>query len=268
MKTPSFRRGAPLFLLAGPCAAESRELLFEVAGVLRELCTERDIPLIFKSSYDKANRSAGDSPRGLGPEKGLSALSEVRREFSLPILTDVHLPQHASAVADVADVLQIPAFLCRQTDLIEACGRTGRALNIKKGQFVAPADMALAAEKARAAGAGDVLLCERGTFFGYNDLVVDMRSLLQLRDCGYSVVFDATHSAQKPGGGRQSGGAREMIAPLARAAAAIGINGLFVETHPKPEDAISDSKTQWPLSQMGELLDMVWAIDEARRKNA
>ncbi len=261
IKTPSFQTNAPLFLIAGPCAVESRELLFEVAGKLCEICEARNIPLIFKSSYDKANRSAGDSPRGLGLDEGLTALAEVRREFSLPILTDVHLPQQAVAVAGVADVLQIPAFLCRQTDLIEACARTGRVVIIKKGQFAAPSDMAFAAEKARAAGAADVLLCERGTFFGYHDLVVDMRALLQLRDCGCPVVFDATHAAQKPGGGRQSGGDREMVAPLARAAVAVGINGLFVETHPNPEQAISDSKTQIPLQDMEKLLDTVWAFN-------
>ena len=264
---PDFSAGAPLFLIAGPCAIESEKLIMQTAAALKTMCAERGMPLIFKSSFDKANRSSANSGRGMGMEKGLKILAKARKEFSLPILTDVHWPQQAEAVAAVADVLQIPAFLSRQTDLIRACAATGRAVNIKKGQFMAPDDMLRAAEKSRKAGAGATLLCERGSCFGYHNLVADMRALVQMRAAKCPVVFDATHSAQLPGGGPggNSGGMREMVAPLARAAAAVGVSGLFIEAHPAPARAVSDAATQCPLSKMPALLDSVQAIHAAAR---
>lgn len=269
MNAPDFSAKTAPFLIAGPCALESAEIAMQTAAALKEMCAARNISFIFKASFDKANRTAADAPRGAGMEAGLEILAAVRRKLSVPVLTDVHLPQQAVAVAEVADVLQIPAFLCRQTDLIEACAKTGKPLNIKKGQFLAPEDMLHAAAKARAAGARQVLLCERGACFGYRNLVADMRSLVVMRKAKCPVVFDATHSAQLPGAdGGQSGGMREMIPPLARAAAAVGIDGLFIETHPSPADAVSDSATQWPLAQMAALLDSVLAIDAARRKTS
>ncbi|MGI9297963.1 MAG: 3-deoxy-8-phosphooctulonate synthase [Gammaproteobacteria bacterium] len=263
---PSFAPGAPLFLIAGPCALESRELAMRTAERLRAICAARGLPLIFKGSFDKANRTSGDAGRGAGMDEGLRVLEEVRREFALPVLTDVHWPAQAETVAAVADVLQIPAFLCRQTDLIAACAKSGRAVNIKKGQFLSPREMLRAAAKAESFGAREILLCERGASFGYNNLVADMRSLVVLRESRRPVVFDATHSAQLPGAeGGGSGGQREMILPLARAAAATGIDGIFVETHPDPRRAISDSATQWPLDGMDSFLAQVLAIDGARR---
>lgn len=263
---PTFAPGAPLFLVAGPCALESRDLAMRTAERLREVCAARDLPLIFKGSFDKANRTSARGERGTGMEEGLRIMEEIRRAFSLPVLTDVHLPSQAETVAAVADVLQIPAFLCRQTDLIAACAQTGRAMNIKKGQFLSPREMLRAAAKAESFGAREILLCERGASFGYNNLVADMRSLVILRESRRPVVFDATHSAQLPGAeGESSGGQREMILPLARAAAATGIDGLFVETHPHPSRAISDAATQWPLDEMEFFLDQVLAIDRARR---
>ena len=256
-----------MFLIAGPCAAESAGLVLKTASALKEMCQKRGTPLIFKTSFDKANRTSGGAARGPGMKKGLEILAAVRRELSLPVLTDVHLPQQAAEVAETADILQIPAFLCRQTDLIEACAATGKPLNIKKGQFLAPEDMLHAAEKAKAAGAAEVLLCERGACFGYRNLVADMRSLAVMRAAKCPVVFDATHSAQLPGAdGGQSGGARDMVPLLARAAAGAGIDGIFIETHPSPKDAVSDSATQWPLDKMEDLLDSVLAVDAARRR--
>ena len=267
--TPDFSSAVAPFLIAGPCALESRDIAMRTAEYLKTICAARQLPLIFKGSYDKANRTAAAAERGPGMEEGLRLLEEVRREFALPVLTDVHLPAHAATVAAVADVLQIPAFLCRQTDLLAACAETGRAMNIKKGQFLSPREMLRVAEKAKSFGAHEVLLCERGASFGYNNLVADMRSLVVLRESGCPVVFDATHSAQLPGAaGDCSGGEREMILPLARAATATGINGLFVETHPDPARAISDAATQIPLSQMESLISQVLAIDAARRNSA
>ncbi len=262
----SFSAGAPFFLIAGPCAIESRDVVFRAAESLREMCAARDLPLVFKSSFDKANRTSGGSERGAGMEKGLAILREAREQFSLPVLTDVHLPQQAETVAEVADVLQIPALLCRQTDLIESCARAGKKLLIKKGQFAAPGAMIHAAKKARAAGAEEVALCERGFCFGYGDLVADMRSLVLMRESGCPVVFDASHSSQKPGGGTVTGGARGMILPLSRAAVAAGADGLFVEAHPDPANAISDKETQMPLSEMPRLLDEVLAVRRALEK--
>ena len=261
---PDFSDNTTLFLIAGPCAVESEQLLMDTAGVLRELCDELSLPLIFKSSYDKANRTTATNGRGMGLESGLSALAAVRDAYSLPVITDVHLPQQAAAAAAAVDMLQIPAFLCRQTDLLSACAATGLPMNIKKGQFLAPDDMQYVVEKAKDAGCRQILVCERGASFGYHNLVADMRSLVWLRETGCPIVFDATHSAQLPGGGiGQSGGVREMVAPLARAACAVGVNGIFVETHPEPEKAISDSATQWPLKNMRALLETLLKIHQA-----
>ena len=260
---------APLFVIAGPCALESRGLALDVAGRLREICAELNLPLIFKSSFDKANRTAAAAPRGMGIAEGLKALAEVRAQIGTPVTTDVHLPAQAEEVAAVADVLQIPAFLCRQSDLIGACAATGRALNIKKGQFLSPAEMVQVAAKARAFGAEKILLCERGASFGYNNLVADMRALVQMRAANCPIVFDATHSAQLPGAaGAASGGMREMVAPLARAAVAVGVDGVFIETHPDPERAASDAATQYPLDQIGGLLANLRAIRAAAKPEA
>ena len=261
--------GSPLFFIAGPCMMESRELVLETAERLALECGNRGAGLIFKSSFDKANRTAGGSARGLGMEKGLALLGEVRNRFRVPVLTDVHWPGQAAVAAEAGvDVLQVPAFLCRQTDLIAACAATGLATLIKKGQFLSPAEMLQVGEKARGFGAKMVLLCERGASFGYNNLVADMRSLAVMRAGGFPVVFDATHSAQLPGAlGGASGGEREMVAPLARAAAAVGVDGVFTETHPHPDKALSDAATQWPLDDFGKLADSLLAIDKARRES-
>ena len=259
---------SPLFFIAGPCMMESRGLVLETAERLALECGNRGAGLIFKSSFDKANRTSGGAPRGLGMEKGLALLGEVRNRFRVPVLTDVHWPEQAAAAEAGADVLQVPAFLCRQTDLIAACAATGRAVLIKKGQFLSPGEMLQVGEKARSFGAKLVLLCERGASFGYNNLVADMRSLVAMRAGGFPVVFDATHSAQLPGAlGGKSGGEREMVAPLARAATAVGVDGVFVETHPNPEKALSDAATQWPLEDFGKLADSLLAIDKARRES-
>ena len=263
---PDFSPAAPLFLIAGPCALESAELAMQTAAALKKMCAARRLPLIFKSSFDKANRTSAAGERGPGMVEGLKILTRVRQELSLPVLTDVHWPEQAAIVGEAVDVLQIPAFLSRQTDLINACAATGKTLNIKKGQFLSPSDMLSVAAKARAAGAAQVLLCERGVCFGYNNLVADMRALVTMQAAECPVVFDATHAAQLPGAGDgKSGGMREMVAPLARAAVAVGVNGLFIETHPSPAAAISDSATQWPLADMEHLLDSLLAIDAARR---
>ena len=254
----------PLFLIAGPCTAESLELCVEVAGRLQEICVRLGLPYIFKASYDKANRSSGRSPRGPGIDAGLHILAEVRRQIGVPVLTDVHREQDVAAVAAVADILQTPAFLCRQTDFIQAVAATGKPVNIKKGQFLAPGDMRNVVAKARdaAAGAETIMVCERGVSFGYNNLVADMRSLAILRECGVPVVFDATHSVQLPGGqGNVSGGQREFVPVLARAAVAVGIAGLFMETHPRPEMALSDGPNSWPLDRMDSLLKTLVALD-------
>ena len=254
----------PLFLIAGPCTAESLELCVDVAGTLKEICAELALPYIFKASYDKANRSSGQSPRGPGLEVGLRILEEVRRQTGVPVLTDVHEIADITAVASVVDVLQTPAFLCRQTDFIHAVAATGKPVNIKKGQFLAPGDMKHVVAKAREANgsAETLMVCERGASFGYNNLVSDMRSLAIMRETGCPVVFDATHSVQLPGGqGSSSGGQREFVPVLARAAVATGIAGLFMETHPCPEKAFSDGPNSWPLDRMASLLRAVTALD-------
>lgn len=254
----------PLFLIAGPCTAESLELCVDVAGTLKEICAELALPYIFKASYDKANRSSGQSPRGPGLEVGLRMLEEVRRQTGVPILTDVHEIADITAVASVVDVLQTPAFLCRQTDFIHAVAATGKPVNIKKGQFLAPGDMKHVVAKAKEANgsAETLMVCERGASFGYNNLVSDMRSLAIMRETGCPVVFDATHSVQLPGGqGSSSGGQREFVPVLARAAVATGIAGLFMETHPCPEKAFSDGPNSWPLDRMASLLRVVTALD-------
>ncbi|MDE2132732.1 MAG: 3-deoxy-8-phosphooctulonate synthase, partial [Betaproteobacteria bacterium] len=242
----------PIFLIAGPCVLESRELAFDVAGQLKAMCQELEIPFVFKASYDKANRSSGSSFRGLGMEQGLEILSDIRKTLGVPVLTDVHERQDVPAVAAVVDVLQTPAFLCRQTDFIQAVATAGRPVNIKKGQFLAPADMKNVVDKARAAsGADNIMVCERGASFGYNNLVSDMRSLSIMRDTGCPVIFDATHSVQLPGGlGGASGGQREFVPVLARAAVAAGVAGVFMETHPDPAKALSDGPNAWPLGKM------------------
>ena len=266
MKLCGFEVGPnqPLFLIAGPCTAESLELCLEVAGQMQEICARLKLPYIFKASYDKANRSSGKSPRGPGRDAGLKILDEVRRQIGVPVLTDVHDEADVAAVAAVVDVLQTPAFLCRQTDFIHAVAACGKPVNIKKGQFLAPGDMKHVVDKAREAngGADTLMVCERGASFGYNNLVSDMRSLAILRETGCPVVFDATHSVQLPGGqGTVSGGQRECVPVLARAAVAVGIAGLFMETHPRPEQAFSDGPNSWPLAQMEDLLKTLVALD-------
>jgi 2-dehydro-3-deoxyphosphooctonate aldolase (KDO 8-P synthase) len=254
----------PLFLIAGPCVIESREMALDTAGQLRDICREIGLPFIYKSSYDKANRSSGRSFRGLGMDKGLEILAEVREKIGVPVLTDVHGEDEIAPVAAVVDVLQTPAFLCRQTDFIMACAASGKPVNIKKGQFLAPGDMKNVVAKAREAngGADSIMVCERGVCFGYNNLVSDMRSLAIMRDTGCPVVFDATHSVQLPGGqGTASGGQREFVPVLARAAVATGVAGLFMETHPHPEKALSDGPNAWPLPRMKALLSTLKDID-------
>ena len=255
---------APLFLIAGPCVIESAELALEVAAEMKGITAELGIPYIFKASYDKANRSSQNSFRGLGLEEGLKILSEIREKLHVPVLTDVHSIDEIEPVSEVVDVLQTPAFLCRQTDFIKAVARSGRPVNIKKGQFLAPLDMKNVVEKARqASGEENILVCERGASFGYNNLVSDMRSLVTLRLTGCPVVFDATHSVQLPGGqGDKSGGQREFVPALARAAVATGIDGLFMETHPRPDQALSDGPNAWPLERMKDLLKMVIGLDK------
>ncbi|HMN64098.1 MAG TPA: 3-deoxy-8-phosphooctulonate synthase [Burkholderiaceae bacterium] len=264
----------PFFLIAGPCAIESRELALETAGQLKELTASLGIPFIYKSSYDKANRSSGASFRGPGLDEGLKILAEVRRQVGVPVLTDVHEIGQIAPVAAVVDVLQTPAFLVRQTDFIRAVASAGKPVNIKKGQFLAPHDMKNVVDKARAAsieagGDGDnILVCERGVSFGYNNLVSDMRSLAIMRETGCPVVFDATHSVQLPGGqGTSSGGQREFVPVLARAAIAAGVSGLFMETHPDPARALSDGPNAWPLDRMAELLATLKALDEVVKRD-
>ncbi len=251
-------------LIAGPCVIEGREMALEIARLVARAGEEFGIPAVFKASFDKANRQSLDSFRGLGMEEGLAILGEVKGETGLPVVTDIHAPEQAARAAEVVDLLQIPAFLCRQTDLIVAAAATGKPLLIKKGQFMAPEDMGPIVEKA--AGVGGVLLGERGTTFGYHNLVVDMKGLAGMRRFGWPVVFDATHSVQLPGAaGGASGGQREFVAPLARAAAGAGMDALFVEVHPDPAQAKSDSETQLPLAELPELLKQVLAVEAARR---
>ena len=260
----------PFFLIAGPCVIESEQLQMDVAGSLQEMTRELGLPFIFKSSYDKANRSSGTTPRGPGMEKGLEILANVRKTLGVPVLTDVHTIDEIAAVASVVDVLQTPAFLCRQTDFIRAVAQSGKPVNIKKGQFLAPWDMKNVIDKARAAAAekglptDSFMACERGVSFGYNNLVADMTSLAEMRKTGAPVVFDVTHSVQKPGGlGGSSGGAREMVPVLARAGTAVGVAGLFMETHPNPKEAHSDGPNAVPLGKMRELLETLLVLDRA-----
>ncbi len=276
MKLCGFNVGLdqPFFLIAGTCSIEGLEMTIEVAGRLNEITSTLGIPLIYKGSFDKANRSSGNTKRGVGMEKGLQILTEVRKQLQLPVLTDVHDISHIQEVASVVDVLQTPAFLCRQTDFIRAVAQSGKPVNIKKGQFLAPADMKNVIEKARSAAieAGlepdNFLACERGVSFGYNNLVSDMRSLAIMRDSGAPVVFDATHSVQLPGGqGTTSGGQRDMVPVLARAAVAVGVAGLFMETHPNPADAWSDGPNAVPLKHMKALLETLVALDAVTKKN-
>jgi 2-dehydro-3-deoxyphosphooctonate aldolase (KDO 8-P synthase) len=266
MKLGAFEIGLdrPLFLIAGPCVIESRELVLKTAERLHAISQKLKVPLVFKASFDKANRSSGDSFRGLGMDEGLAILAEVRRELGLPVLTDVHEAEQVAPVAAVVDVLQTPAFLCRQTDFIHAVATAGKPVNIKKGQFLAPGEMKNVVAKARrASGTDNVLVCERGYAFGYNNLVSDMRSLMIMRETGCPVVFDATHSVQLPGGqGNASGGQREFVPVLARAAVAAGVAGLFMETHPDPARALSDGPNAWPLDLVEPLLRTLKGIDE------
>ncbi|MHB1528701.1 MAG: 3-deoxy-8-phosphooctulonate synthase [Acidiferrobacteraceae bacterium] len=261
--------GQPLFLIAGPCVIESRELAFDTAGRLKEITSRLGMPFIYKSSFDKANRSSHQSFRGLGREAGLKILDEVRSAISVPVLTDIHDVGEIPEVAATVDVLQTPAFLCRQTDLIAAAAASGRPVNIKKGPFLAPGDMKNVVDKAVAAGgSGRILVCERGVSFGYNNLVSDMRSLAIMRNTGCPVVFDATHSVQLPGGqGNRSGGQREHIPVLARAAVASGISGLFMETHPNPAKALSDGPNAWPLDRLEALLSLLVEIDRSVKRH-
>ncbi len=258
----------PLFLIAGPCVIESEQLALDTAGSLRELTNRLGIPFIYKSSFDKANRSSLGSFRGLGIERGLRILSEVKSQLGVSLLTDVHEDSPLDEIAAVVDVLQTPAFLCRQTDFIQSVASSGRPVNIKKGQFLAPWDMANVVEKAQATGNRQVMVCERGATFGYNNLVSDMRSLAVMSQFGCPVIFDATHSVQLPGGqGGSSGGERKFVPVLARAAVAVGVAGVFLETHPEPDRALSDGPNSWPLGEMGELLEQLIAFDRVAKQS-
>jgi 2-dehydro-3-deoxyphosphooctonate aldolase (KDO 8-P synthase) len=259
----------PIFLIAGPCVIESEQMAIDTAGQLKEMCAELGIPFIYKSSYDKANRSSNKTFRGFGMEEGLRILDEVRRQVGVPILTDVHTEEQVKRVAAVVDVLQTPAFLCRQTDFITAVATCGKPVNIKKGQFLAPGDMKQVVQKAKEANGGldNIMVCDRGTSFGYNTLISDMRGLAIMRETNCPVVFDATHSVQQPGGqGDKSGGQREHVPVLARAAVASGIAGLFMETHPDPAKALSDGPNAWPLGKMKDLLAVLIELDKVVKK--
>jgi 2-dehydro-3-deoxyphosphooctonate aldolase (KDO 8-P synthase) len=258
----------PFFLIAGPCVIESEQLVIDTSGVLKEICSRLEIPLIFKSSFDKANRTSGDSFRGPGMDEGLRILAEVKRQVGLPVLTDVHEDTDINAVASVVDVMQTPAFLCRQTNFVHRVASAGIPVNLKKGQFLSPWEMKNVVEKAKSTGNEQIMVCERGVSFGYNNLVSDMRSLAVMRETGCPVVFDATHSVQLPGGqGGSSGGQREFIPVLARAAIAVGVSGLFMETHPQPERALSDGPNAWPLGQVEELLTTLKDLDAVSKKH-
>ncbi len=271
MKLCNFEVGLehPLFLIAGPCVIESQQMAIDTAGQLKEIAAALGIPFIYKSSYDKANRSSNKTFRGFGISEGLRILDEVRRQIGVPILTDVHTAEQVSEVASVVDVLQTPAFLCRQTDFINAVATCGKPVNIKKGQFLAPHDMRQVVQKAKEAngGADTIMVCERGVSFGYNTLVSDMRALAIMRETNCPVVFDATHSVQQPGGqGDKSGGQREHVPVLARAAVAAGIAGIFMETHPDPAQALSDGPNAWPLHKMRDLLEVLVDLDRVVKK--
>ncbi|MFN3919648.1 MAG: 3-deoxy-8-phosphooctulonate synthase [Methylohalobius sp.] len=257
----------PLFLIAGPCVIESEQLALDTAGELKEITSRLKVPFIYKSSFDKANRSSGESFRGLGMERGLAILEKVKTQIGVPVLTDVHEYTPLEEVAAVVDVLQTPAFLCRQTDFIQNVARQGLPVNIKKGQFLAPWDMKHVVTKAKAVGNEQILVCERGVSFGYNNLVVDMRSLAVMRETGCPVVFDATHSVQLPGGrGTASGGQREFVPVLARAAVAAGVAGIFMETHPDPDRALSDGPNAWPLNRIEALLETLLELDQVVKR--
>jgi 2-dehydro-3-deoxyphosphooctonate aldolase (KDO 8-P synthase) len=259
----------PLALIAGPCALESRAHAMEMCQALVEMTAKLGIGLIYKTSFDKANRTSIDGARGMGMEKGLPIMAELRERFGVPVLTDVHTAEQCAPVAEAVDVLQIPAFLCRQTDLLVAAAKTGRAMNIKKGQFLAPWDMKQVVRKVEAAGNRNVMLCERGASFGYNTLVSDMRALEVMKRTGCPVVFDATHSVQQPGGlGTSSGGDREMVPVLARAAVAVGVAGVFMETHPDPDRALSDGPNSWPLGKVEQLLTWLLELDAVTKRRA
>ena len=270
MKLCGFDAGndQPIFLIAGTCVVESEQMALDTAGTLKEICADLSIPLIYKSSFDKANRSSRDGFRGPGMEEGLRILGEVKKQLGLPILTDVHEDTPMDEVTEVVDVLQTPAFLCRQTNFILRAAAAGKPVNIKKGQFLSPWEMQNVVDKAKSTGNDKIMVCERGFSFGYNNLVSDMRSLAVMRGTGCPVVFDATHSVQLPGGkGTASGGQREFIPVLARAATAAGVAGLFMETHPDPSKALSDGPNAWPLGQMKELLETLVSIDQCVKKN-
>ena len=258
----------PFFLIAGPCVIESEQMALDTAGALKEITGSLGIPFIYKSSFDKANRSSGSSFRGLGMEKGLEILAKVKKQIGVSILTDIHEIDEIKPVSEVVDVLQTPAFLSRQTDFIKACAQSGLPVNIKKGQFLAPWDMVNVVNKAKATGNDQIMVCERGASFGYNNLVSDMRSLAVMRETGCPVVFDATHSVQLPGGqGTSSGGQREFVPVLARAAVAVGIAGLFMETHPNPAEAKSDGANSWPMYEMEGLLETLLSLDNVVKKS-
>jgi len=258
----------PLFLIAGPCVIESQQMAFDTAGRLKEICGDLGVPFIYKSSYDKANRSSRSSYRGPGVEEGLRILGEVRAQLDVPVLTDVHEDTPLNEVADVVDVMQTPAFLCRQTNFIVNVAAAGKPVNIKKGQFLSPWEMGNVVDKAKSTGNEQIMVCERGFTFGYNNLISDMRSLAVMRSTNSPVVFDATHSVQLPGGkGNASGGQREFVPVLARAAVAAGISGLFMETHPNPEEALSDGPNAWPLHKMASLLEVLRDLDATVKGN-
>ncbi|OGU45594.1 MAG: 3-deoxy-8-phosphooctulonate synthase [Ignavibacteria bacterium GWB2_36_8] len=257
----------PFVLIAGPCVVESEKLVFETAEKIKQITSELNIPFIFKSSCKKANRTSITSFTGIGDDEAIAILSKVRKKFDVPVLTDVHLPDEVEKLKDAVDVLQIPAFLCRQTELLIAAGESGKVVNVKKGQFLAPEDMQFAAEKILSTGNNKIMFTERGTTFGYNNLVVDMRSLVIMKKFGYPVIMDATHSVQRPGGNKQTGGQPEFIKPLARAATAIGIDGLFLEVHPEPAKALSDAASQYPLSELKSLLIEIKNIDSIVKEN-
>jgi len=258
--------GKPFVLIAGPCVVENEKMIFKTAGEIKETAENLNIPFIFKSSYKKANRTSSNSFVGIGDSEALKILSSVRENLRIPVLTDIHSVEEAEIAAPSVDVLQIPAFLCRQTELLIAAGNTGKIVNIKKGQFLAPEDMKFAAEKVASTGNKNILLTERGTTFGYHNLVVDMRSFVIMKEFGYPVVMDATHSVQLPGKGNESGGQPKFIKPLARAAAAVGIDALFLEVHPNPGQALSDAASQLPLNELHDLLVEIWAIDKVIKK--
>lgn len=270
MKLCGFDAGPehPFFLIAGPCVIESEQLAIDTSGILKEICSRLDVPLIYKSSFDKANRTSGDSFRGLGVDEGLRILAEVKRQVGVPVLTDVHEDTDIGAVATVVDVMQTPAFLCRQTNFILRVASAGIPVNLKKGQFLSPWEMANVVEKAKSTGNEQIMVCERGVSFGYNNLVSDMRSLAVMRETGCPVIFDATHSVQLPGGqGGSSGGQREFVPVLARAAVAVGVAGLFMETHPNPDQALSDGPNAWPLGRIEALLATLKELDAVSKQN-